>query len=225
MRLAEYDPPPPPGLTWASAFDVLIHARDVLTLIVARFWSPFALGKDSRMSSARRREFLSWLRPVELMLRRLLFIEASSLAATLAPAPPPAARTQPPASTHADRTRKPPSTNPEDWAASFRVAADVGSSPHDNARTSTGAPRYRAEVGDENTCDARSLAVRLEAVLRVVADLAPHIRRLAVRIQRTGCRAFQDLVAPAPCHNSSMRRTLGQLAEAMGPIIAADDSS
>ena len=224
-RLAELDPPPPPGLTWASAYDVFIHARDVLMLVVARFLSPIALGEDSRMSVSRRREFLSWLRPVELMLRRLLFIEASALAATLEPAPQPAGRAEPRASTPAKRMPKPPSPHPEDWAASFRVYEDAASSPHDNAPVHASAPRFRFKRHAEDMCDGRSLAVRLEAVLRVVADITPYIRRLALRIQRTGRRAFKDLAAPAHCHNWSLRQTLRELAEAIVPIIAAEDSS
>ena len=223
-RLADLDPPPPPCLTWAGAYDVFIHARDVLMLIVARFLSPIALGEDSRMSVVRRREFLSWLRPVELMLRRLLFIEASALAATL-PAPQPATPTQPRASTPTSRAYKPPSPDPQDWTASFKVYEDAASSPNDSASVRAGSPRYRARLQDEDICDGRSLAVRLEAVLRVVADLTPHIRRLALRIQRTGRRAFVDLTAPADCHNWSLRETLADLAEAIGPLIAAEDSS
>lgn len=225
-RLADLYPPSPPGLTWAGAYDVFIHARDVLMLIVARFLSPIALGEDSRMSVSRRREFLSWLRPVELMLRRLLFIEASALAATLPPAPPPEpAGKQPRPSTPITRTHKPPSPNPEDWTASFKVYEDTPSTPNDTVPASAGAPRFRARLQDEDICDGRSLAVRLEAALRVVADIAPHIRRLALRIQRTGRRVFKDLTAPAQCHNWYLRETLDELAEAMIPIIAAEDSS
>ena len=224
-RLADLDPPPPPGLSWASAYDVFIHARDVLTFIVARFLSPIALGEDSRMTVGRRREFLSWLRPVELMIRRLLFIEASALAATLPPPPPPVARPLPRPSAPKTRAYKPPSPDPRDWSAAFKVYENTACSPDDNAPVRAGSRHFAFKRRDEDMCDGRSLAVRLEAALRVVDDITPHIRRLALRIQRTGIRVFERLAAPARCHNGSMRNTLRELAEAMTSILAAEDSS
>ena len=80
-RLDAYDPPcPEERFTSANAFAALVHAWDLLRLVLVRFWTPQQLANLPHIRQARRLEFLDWLQPLELMLRRMLFIEAAALA-------------------------------------------------------------------------------------------------------------------------------------------------
>lgn len=228
-RLAEYHPPKPEGLTWPDAFYVLIHARDLLTFIFARFWSPAAIGKLTFVPEARRREFLDWLRPVELMLRRLLFIEASALAATLTPAaqntkPPASARPATPAPSAPKPTADdatPPSDRPEDWTASFRVTPATATSPSGNAPSRGGVTRIKTDALHENLYPARSLALRLEALVRVVVDPMRYVRRLSTQLLRAGHRAFAHLATDTPCRIPIIRPTLAMLLSGIAPLVTA----
>ena len=79
------DLPDPTGFSWPDASDIIVHARDLLMFITTRFWTPIALKALPGVLSKRRKEFLAWFKPVELMLRRVLMIEALTLSATLPP--------------------------------------------------------------------------------------------------------------------------------------------
>ena len=93
-RLDAYDPPcPEQSFRHPAAHEALVHAWDILRLLVARIGDPFQLWRRRVMKQAKRCEALDLLQPIELMLRRILFIEAQALAPGLAlpprsPAPP-----------------------------------------------------------------------------------------------------------------------------------------
>lgn len=229
-RLAEYHPPKPEGLTWDDAFYVLIHARDLLTFIFARFWSPAAIGKLTHVTKTRRREFLDWLRPVELMLRRLLFIEASALAATLTPAAQEAkapasirpATSAPSAPGPAIDDAPPRSDLPQDWAASFRVSPTASvTSPNGNAPARGGVTHIKTEALHEDLYPARPLALRLEALVRVVVDPMRYVRRLSTQLLHADQRAFAHLAANTPCRIPIIRPTLAMLLSGIAPLVAA----
>ena len=228
-RLAEYDPPKPDGLTWADAFYVLIHARDLLTFIFARFWSPAAIGKLTHVTEARRREFLDWLRPVELMLRRLLFIEASALAATLTPAAQEkkaaadvtSAKPERPDPEPSASDAPPPSDRPQDWAVSFRVTPAAVPSPSGHAPARGGVTHIKTAALHENLYPARPLALRLEALVRVVIDPMHYIRRLSTQLLRADPCAFAHLAAEARCRIPIIRPTLAMLLSGIAPLVVA----
>jgi hypothetical protein len=215
------DPPEPAGLTWPDAFSVLIKARDTLAWIIARFWSPAAFGALKSIMRSQQRELLTWVRPLELILRRLFLIEAHALAATLsAPAPratpkaPPAATAQP----------KEITNDPETWSAPFSTRASVAAPATSHAAAhelvhSWGHVSYRRRH-DDDRIPARPLAIRIEALLRAVSDPMRCIRRLAHQIRRQGAPAFASQLAQEACDIPSLRRALALVTETAGPLFS-----
>lgn len=117
------------------------------------------------LSSDTRRAILVRLRMIECYVRKLLLVEA----AALPPSPAPRAR----ATTPPRRPRNHPATDlakPETWPASFRLALP---------RERTTSPNRRGAKPTVNLYDsAFRLALRLEALRRVLNDPLPRARRL-----------------------------------------------
>lgn len=179
------------------AADGLVHARDLLGFIFVRFFTPRNIAREIVISAERRFDFLRWLRIVEEMVRRVLFIEASAIAISL---PPP----EPRAST--SRPRKPaPVFDREDvatWRPSFRMTP-YAIRPH--------APgRQRMKKAPRTLLPSRPLARRMRAVLLAVVDPHPFIERLARRLRR-GLDRFRSLSTAKPCFHGRADPTLRDL--------------
>ncbi len=215
------DPPEPAGLTWPDAFSVLIKARDTLAWIIARFWSPAAFGALKSIMRSQQRELLSWVRPLELIVRRLFLIEAHALAATLS-APTPRAAPNAPGAT--PQQTKPITSDPATWSAPFSTRASVAapSTSHEKAHElvhSWGSVSYQRRHDDDRIA-ARPLAIRVEALLRAVSDPMRCIRRLAHQIRRQGAPAFASQHAQEACDIPSLRRALALVTETAGPLFS-----
>lgn len=220
-RLADYNPPEPPGLTWADSFSVLIKVRDTLAWIIARFWSPAAFGALASIMRSQQRELLTWLRPLETILRRMFLIEAHALAATLA-APTPRATSHTPPAPHASTHEI--TDDPLTWSACFSTLASVAapSTSRDDGAQLVHSPRSFAfrRRRDDDAIAARPLAIRVEALLRAVANPMACIRRLARQIRRQGAKAFADQLAPQACMIPSLRRALALVTDAGAPLFS-----
>ena len=199
-RIPDCGAPYPEGLRDPGSHDLVDTARWFLSFLVKTFWSPASLARLEQVWQWRKFDLLDWLRPVELLLRRLLLIEALGLILSQAlPTPRPASARD---RTSKGRAGTPPAArpkppfdpdHPETWRVSFTA---IPGRPSSGSRR----PRRRLPPIDRNRvrCDpvtplryrrvmhsALPLALRLEAVIRVTLDPARYARRLALRLQRT----------------------------------------
>ena len=162
------------------AADGLEHARDLLGYLFVRFFTPEAIARDGWISRARYADFIRWLRIVEDMVRRIVFIEASAIATSL---PPPA----PPRSS-ASRKRKPEPVfdyqNVNTWRPRFRMAPRL---PRARARSSRGIRREQPDA-----IWTWPLALRMQALLEIAHDPHPYVERFARRL-RAGLSRFRYL--------------------------------
>lgn len=171
------------------------------------------LATIATLTHTRRYEIACWIARLESIARKLLFAEAARLqpASTL-----PAAASR--ASNDQRRERHPifDPAHPHTWPARFKLTP-----PRDpRAVPENRAPRIRALWGDapspeprRNTAHAAKprpaamrLALRFEALRRVLENPLPHARRLARIFHRLGCRypeaAGRYAVASARPHAS-----------------------
>lgn len=208
--------------------DAYCHALDSLKVIFARFWTPVQLFALGAVQQWRMHECLDWLRPVELMLRRIIFIEAQGRAKDL-PAPRPLKPKRP----HRPRSRLDPSfdaANSQTRRVSFAnlrpVQSGRPSGPYKPkpARAAWEAPlRKPCEHG--RMLNPLPLAYRLEAIVRVCADPWPRIaprrpHEARHRPARCGTRRPQPMRIPRTLP------TLNRLAAIMGlRILRRRDSS
>jgi len=219
-RIDAYDPPyAEADFKAPHAYDALLHAWDLFKLVLTRFWTPIQLIALPSVWQSRKLAFLDWLRPIELMLRRTLLIEATAHSATLPPPAPPRPHHTPPA--HTTKTVPPfDPDRPESCRVRFGgLARASGKRQRRHRPYDPVDPRER-----RRTHDPRPLALRLEAVIRVLANPMPYIARLAARLRRQG--ASPQLAAPARRRIPSALPTLNQLGLVLGmPKMAYPDSS
>ena len=177
------------------AADGLAHARDLLGFPFVRFFTPEAIALEIVIRRERRHDFLRWFRIVEEMLRRVLFLEASAIATSL---PPPT-----PARPHTARPRKPaPVFNREDsttWRLSLRMTPPAVRQ-HDSKK-------QRPKRTPRIAIPSRPLALRMQAVLRVLEDPHLYIQRLAIR-RRKGLDRFRHLANFKPSFHGRATPTL-----------------
>ena len=144
---------------------------------------------------------LSWLQAGEVLMRRLLLLEA------IAHGPPPHTRER------ASRQRKGEPTlytfapaNPEAWRVSFRCLVET---------QRRRAHKRRAGKRVVDGYFARPLAERFEALLRVFNEPAPFARRLARRMQKDARCVDLILCEPKPppdvCRENAERLRLACL--------------
>ncbi len=200
-RLPEAGAPQPAGLRDAVTPELVDSARHLLGWIFNVFWNPGTLASWPGVWQWRKFELLDWLRPLELLLRRILLIEAVGLLTSQSlPAPKAAAiRSGKGAARTAPAKPACDPDHPERWRVSFSILPLRGRS----------GPRRRLPpidwdhfAGDPRTPkrfrrvlhDALPLARRLEAALRVVLDPAAFARRLAFRLRRNAGAALGLIV-------------------------------
>ena len=135
------------------------------------FGTPSALAAVAKIARGRKRMLTLWLRGLEWLVRRLLFIEAHAL--KLAPtkrnfSTPKAWRDRCGRGGFAceDSSR---------WEVSFRVAMPARRRRYRRRNRKPPVPR---------AFSLAPLAERLEALSRVLADPAPYVRRLSRRLRR-----------------------------------------
>jgi hypothetical protein len=191
-RIPDEGPPYPEGLADALGPQLIDTARYYLIMLTAAFWSPASLARLGRVWQWRKFDFLDWLRPIELLLRRLLLIEAITLIISQVLPASRAARAGK-KGPRAPRSRPPFDPDyPETWRVSFStVPAACWTGPRrmrrrlppinpDHFRGDPITPlRYRRKMHD-----ALPLALRLEAAIRVTLDPARYARRLAFRLRQ-----------------------------------------
>lgn len=190
----------PPNIAqfWSRAHAMFARAARIIGAVQA-------LAALTTLTRARRREISGWLGLIETIVRKLIFAEAVELhrgaisAGPHAPslehiafhsAPQPAPSLAP--SPRAPQARAFDPNQPHTWPARFKLAA-----PKDpKACPESRAPRVRALWGESSAPPPRKpprgertptpwrLALRLEALRRVLADPAPYARRLARLLPR-----------------------------------------
>ncbi len=114
QRLDAYDPPcPPDRFTGHSPTTALVHAWDLIKLVIAKFWRPLQLHALPASRNGGMYDFLDWLRPPELMLRRLILLEALAIAPGLPEPTPVRARA---AREAKEPLQRPTPAHPETWS-------------------------------------------------------------------------------------------------------------
>jgi hypothetical protein len=174
---------------------LLEAASDLLATIFFAFWRPAELAGQPAIWQWRKLAFLDLLRPLERLVRRILLIEAFGLIATLLPE----SHSRPARARHRRHTVELDPDNPASWPVRFRILCErtprrgnrrpaklVASDPHFPVP-----PRYARKLHNP-----WPLALRLEAVARILSDPAPHIRRLAFRLRRAARRATLFAILP-----------------------------
>ncbi len=191
-RVPQGDEAIPPCLADPQSTSFLATARDLLVWLVGDYWGPATLALHHFVWQFRKFEILDYLRPIELLLRRMLVIEAFALAGSqsLPPSRPGGVI----------RTSRAPQekpacdpTQPETWRVSFRIMPAKLAERHWRLPRKKLPPIDRDHFrGDPRTPmrfrrvqhQSMPLARRLEAVIRVINDPAPYVRRLAFRLRR-----------------------------------------
>lgn len=205
-------------------------AREMFSLMLLALGAPTAIASIPRLNRKNRRDILDWLEPLELLVRKLLLVEAAKLPREAE------RRTKPRALTltlvqslirrkQAQKRRAFIDPHrPATWRAHFRLSipADTRYRPPRDASTprirDIGQPYLVSQIwsareaqGRETRLAAqriaraqnasRRLALRFEAVRRVIADPAPHAIRLARKLSRMAdapAAARRLAEAPAP---------------------------
>ncbi len=203
LRLPACGSPVPRGILDPATPGLLDGARQLLGQILERFFTPAWLATWPGVFQWTKFEFLDWLRPLELLVRRILLIEAISL--ILSQNLPAARKVERGQARSAARARRPrPDLTPDDpggWRVSFSILPAHGPSgprhvlPAVDDLYLLGAPRSPGRFR-RRLHDPMPLARRLEAVLRVVVDPAAFARRLAFRLRRGAIALIDRLVRP-----------------------------
>lgn len=182
------------------AADGLQHARDLYGFLFSRFFTPEALARDGWITRERYRDFIRWLRIVEDMVRRILFIEASAIATSLPPPAPPRARKPSP--------RKPGPEfdyrNVDTWRPHFHMTPPPPRAPA-ALRSHPKPPRPAIR--------SWPLVLRMQALLHVVYDPHPYIQRFARRL-RHGISRFLFLTVPKTYFHTRADGTVRELSAA-----------
>jgi hypothetical protein len=178
--------------------DAWMRLRQLLKSMGALFGEPAQIAAFGFIANTLRADILAWLAPIERMARLILLAQAADLRVAVA--------------RRVWRPRREGKTRP-------RAAFDVSAADSAAWRVSfralpPGAPASsRASRGGVRVHDARPLAARFEALIRVVLDPAPVARRVALRLSRRGLdrkRARRLLRMP--------RRDAPPLVRAIAPI-------
>jgi hypothetical protein len=204
IRVPVTGPPYPEGMADPLAAQLIDTARDFLHWLVWRIWSPARLMKFGKIWQWQKFDLLEKLRPIELLLRRMLLIEAITLiiSQTLplsAASRPRRAGSRNPAAPDYDPAR------PEAWRVSFRVVPPSRQARHDRPRRSLPPIDFDLRPGEPRTPlryrrvlhNAVPVALRLEAALRVVLDPMTYARRLALLLNRRRNPNVSLLIIPA----------------------------
>ena len=150
-------------------------ARYAMRWLVNLFGAPTDLADFTVLTPNEHRDLLSWLRPLEALVRSLLLIKAAEM-----PAPERAARRGKTAPRRSRRLVEQDPETSERWRVSFRALPPVRR------------PGSRRRASSADLPSAWPLAERLEAVIRVLENPSPFARRLARRL-----RARPDLAPRA----------------------------
>jgi hypothetical protein len=186
----------------SSIAELWRRARAMFERAAAIIGRADTLATLTALSPERRREIVGWLALVETIVRKLIFAKAALLP-RLAPNSAPRVEYIALRGGYHQVRLKPPSrpakacafdpAQPHAWRAPFDLALprDRLTCPESRApriRALWGPPpsppplpRQRAER--QSTPAPRRLALRLEALRRVLADPAPYVRRLAARLK------------------------------------------
>jgi hypothetical protein len=207
-RVPETGPPYPEWRRDSLTPQLLDTARDLLNWIVKGVWGPASYALHGQIWHWKKFELLDWLRPLELLLRRMLLIEAFALAGSQTLPRPQARKTKAASASDAQAPRpmqeKPPfdPARPDTWRVAFiALPGRSRSGPHRRLppanpdrpfREKAPAKRYRRKL-----VSALPLARRLEAAIRVINDPLPYVRRLAFRLQRGRTASATRLIIPS----------------------------
>jgi hypothetical protein len=164
----------------AQLLTVWEHACWVWSQICDLFASPRALAMQEWIGRAEYRDIEGWLRPLEQLTRRLLFVAALAIDVVLKPIRQ-IARTKRPR-----RVRLAWPAKPETWKAHFRLMWQ---------RTDKSCEPANLSVPNPGVMPTFPLARRIEAVRRVLAAPDKRVHCLAVRLARQQAR---NLTAAEP---------------------------
>jgi hypothetical protein len=204
-RLPEMGSDTPGGLTDLLTPRLLDTARQLLIFLVRDVWGPASLALQGVIWQWKKFEILDLLRPTELVLRRMLLIEAVLLAGSQTLPPPRPSRARHGARRHTSRQANAPDfdpVRPESWSVSFNVIPGVQRPGGPKRRLPPVWPDRPSMEPDRAGRWRRKLHVslpiarRLEAVIRVINNPVPFVRRLAFRLRRSSNPNVRLLVIP-----------------------------
>jgi hypothetical protein len=182
------------------AADGLEHARGLYGYLFARFFTPEAIAQAGWITRERYRDFIKWLRIIEDMVRRIVFIEASAIATSLPPPAPPRAGIA--------RPRKPgPEFDPQNvdtWRPRFAMAPRLP-----RPRTIS----FKLRRKPREAIKTWPLALRMQALLEIVHDPHGYIQRFARRLRR-GIARFRYLATPKTYFHGQADPTIRDLSAA-----------
>ena len=217
-RVPECGPPYPEWARDSLTPQLIDTARDLLAWIVRGVWGPASYALQREIWQWKKFELLDWLRPLEMLLRRMLLIEAFALAGSqtlprphsrkvmskakavsgspaLSAEPKPACATPPFDPVSFDPAR------PDTWRVVFISLPGLSPSgprhklpPVQFDRAPGEKPRafrYRRKL-----VSCLPLARRLEAAIRVINNPLPFVRRLAFKLRRGRTPSAVRLIIP-----------------------------
>lgn len=177
-------------------------AREVLALMASALGGPALIATMGKLERRTRRNILDWLAPLEVLVRKLLLLEAALVPrraeAKFRKGAPPQRAAPPRGKCAPPHPEKPPT-----WRVAFSLSASAPRKPARNA-----GPRIRdlnarytpppLKPARPRRDAALKLAMRYEALRRVLDNPAPHARRLARRLERHPPAARRIAGTPAP---------------------------
>ena len=154
------------------------------------FGLPASIARRIWLTRTHNQHLLDWLRPLEALLRRLIFLDAIALT----PEPPPA----PEHKTRAKRVM--PAAfgaafdpdNSETWRVNFNLGATADRRPPAGHAAKHTKPRLI------NSVASAPAALRLEALIRAFNEREKLALRLALKLQRNAQRIIIDTLTPPP---------------------------
>jgi hypothetical protein len=169
------------------------EAREIIRTLFSCCGEPQDIAQQGFINRRLYDHVLAWIRAGEILLRRMLLIEA--MAQSGSPAPPPAQHTREPRQRTLVEVFP---DKPDDWRVSFRfthkVCARSARKPLQGAPLQMAQKRgLEARSASRNVFSTWPLALRAEALLRICNNPAPYIARLARLIARAPKRIARML--------------------------------
>jgi hypothetical protein len=177
--------------------------------IAARFWdaldfylghafslfgAPAAIARKLWLSRRDHKLFCDYIRPLEAMARRLIFLAALELAPMTLP-PTPERKYRPRLGMPANAGANFDMDQPETWRVSFKTSSF---GPPASSRHASRQPKpSRLEAGGPKRISSASAAARFEALLRAIAQRDRRAAALARKLAADGSRALA-FTAPLP---------------------------
>lgn len=143
------------------------------------FGEPSDIARALFITRREHKHMCEWLRPIEALLRRLLFLLALTLPRKASPKPVAETKTRAPREMKAGFGAPFEIDKSENWRVSFNVLQRPQPHQHDAKPTSEHA---RAPYIQSDRISAANVAMRLEAAIRVTLNPTPYAEKVAQQL-------------------------------------------